>query len=72
VYPPWLQSVLWWVPLPHIFESLRAVLQGQPYDPIRLAWAYGLGVVYLVGAFLFFGFMFEKARERGLLLKLQE
>ena len=72
VYPPWLQSVLWWVPLPHIFESLRAVFQGQPYDPARLVWAYGLSLVYLALAVAFFGVMFERARERGFLLKLQE
>lgn len=72
VYPPWLQSVLWWIPLPHIFESLRAVFAGQPYDPVRLAWAYGLSVVYLLAAFVFFNVMFERAREKGFLLKLQE
>ena len=72
VYPAWLQSVLWFVPLPHIFESLRAVMAGQPYDPVRLLWAYGLSLAYLAGAFLFFGFMFERAKQRGLLLKIQE
>lgn len=72
VYPGWLQSVLWWVPLPHIFESLRAIFQGLPYDPVRLLWAYGLSFVYLIGAFFFFGYMFERARARGLLLKLQD
>lgn len=72
VYPPWLQSVLWWVPLPHIFESLRSVFAGQPYDPARLLWAYGLSLVYLVSAFFFFGYMFERARAKGFLLKLQD
>ncbi len=72
VYPAWLQSVLWFVPLPHIFESLRAVFAGQAYDPMRLVWAYGLSLVYLVGAFVFFGFMFERARAKGFLLKIQE
>lgn len=72
VYPAWLQSVLWFVPLPHIFESLRAVFAGQAYDPARLLWAYGLSLVYLIAAFLFFRFMFERARARGLLLKIQE
>lgn len=72
VYPPWLQSVLWWIPLPHIFESLRALFAGQGLDVRHLAWAYGLNAVYLVAAFSFFGYMFEKARGKGFLLKLQE
>lgn len=72
VYPAWLQSVLWFVPLPHIFESLRAVFAGQPYDPVRLVWAYGLSLVYLLAAFIFFNFMFEAARRRGYLMKLQD
>lgn len=72
VYPEWLQAVIWWVPLPHIFESLRAVFSGQPFDPLRLLWAYGLSLAYLSAAFLFFGFMFERAKQRGFLMKMQD
>lgn len=72
VYPPWLQSILWWIPLPHIFEALRSVFAGHGLPLEHIAWAYGLNAVYLVAAFSFFGYMFEKAREKGFLLKLQE
>jgi len=72
VYPPWLQTILWWIPLPHIFEALRAVFAGQGLPVGHVAWAFGLNALYLAAAFVFFGVMFEKARERGFLLKLQE
>lgn len=72
IYPQWLQSILWWIPLPHIFEALRSVFAGHGLPSEHLLWAFGLNVVYLVAAFIFFGYMFEKAREWGFLLKLQE
>jgi len=37
-----------------------------------LIWAFGLDAIYLLGAFVFFAFMFSLARRRGLLLKLQD
>jgi ABC-2 type transport system permease protein len=72
VYPEWLQKIIQWVPLPHIFEALRAVFGGQGLPMRDVYWAYGLSFVYLVAAFLFFGYMFEQARIRGYLLKAQE
>lgn len=72
IYPGWLQAILWWIPLPHIFEALRALFAGQSFPLQHVAWAFGLNAVYLVAAFVFFGVMFEKAREKGFLLKLQE
>ncbi len=72
VYPWWLQRVLWWIPLPHIFESLRSVFAGEGIALNHVLWAFGLNAVYLTAAFIFFGYMFEKAREKGFLLKLQE
>ncbi len=72
VYPRWLQAILWWLPLPHIFEALRAVFAGHNLPWRHVAWAFGLDTVFLLAAFTFFGFMFEKARDRGFLLKLQE
>lgn len=72
IYPQWLQGILWWIPLPHIFEALRAVFDGKGLPLEHVLWAFGLNVVYLIAGFMFFGFMFEKAREKGFLLKLQE
>jgi ABC-2 type transport system permease protein len=72
VYPGWLQRVLLALPLPHLFEAMREVLDGGPLALPRVAWAFGLDAGYLAAAFAFFGYMFTLARHRGLLLKLQE
>jgi len=72
VYPEWLVRILLLLPLPHLFEGMRAVLAGGPFPAHHLAWAFGLDAVYLAAAFAFFGYMFAQARARGLLLKLQE
>ena len=36
----------------------------------NLLWAFGLNIVYLIAAGLFFNYMFDLAREKGLLAKL--
>lgn len=72
VYPEWLQAIVWWIPLAHIFEALRSVFGGGGLPVHHVVWAIGLGLVYLLASFVFFGFMFEKARDRGYLLKAQD
>ncbi len=72
LYPRWLAQILLVLPLPRIFEGMRAVFAGRPLPTVDLAWAFALDVVYLVLAFVFFGYMFQLTRRRGLLLKIQE
>jgi ABC-2 type transport system permease protein len=72
VYPQWLQQILWWIPLPHVFEGMRSVFAGNGLPLGHLRWAFGLDAIYLVAAFIIFGYMFERARDRGFLMKLQE
>lgn len=69
--PKVLQAVAWCIPATHVFEGMRASMQGAPLDVGRLAWAYGLDAVYLAAAGLLFRTMFEQARARGLLMKLE-
>lgn len=68
--PKFLQPIALAIPATHVFEGMRAVLAGQ-----GLAWHYvfaaaGLNGLYLLASALFFNYMFEKAREKGLLAKL--
>lgn len=70
VLPGWLQPVAWCLPSTYVFEGMRAVLQTGHFDTNLLWWAIGLNVVYLIGGALFFNWMIELARERGLLAKL--
>jgi ABC-2 type transport system permease protein len=72
VYPAWLQPLLLWLPLPHIFEGMREALRGQPLDARRLGWAFALDAIFLVAAFAFFAWMFRLAVRRGSLLKAQD
>jgi len=72
VYPEWLQKIIHWVPLPHIFEALRSVFAGNGLPRGELVWAFGLSAAYLLASFIFFGYMFEQARDKGYLLKAQD
>lgn len=70
VLPPWLQPVAWALPATHVFEGMRAALRGEPFDPVSVAWAFGLNLFYMVMCALFFRKMFDTARNRGLLAKI--
>lgn len=72
VYPVWLQNILWWLPLPHIFEALRAVYVTRQLPLNHIWWAFGLNIIYVFAAYVFFGYMFEKAKKKGFLLKIQD
>ncbi len=70
--PPFLQKVAWFLPTTHVFEGMRAVLSGSGLPLIHMFWAFGLNIVYLILASRVFHLMFEKARETGRLVKLEE
>lgn len=72
VYPDWLQKIVWWIPLTHVFEALRSVMNGNGLPMQHVYWAFGLNAVFLLAAFIFFGYMFEQARDKGYLLKAQD
>lgn len=72
VYAPWLQRVLWALPLPHVFEGMRAVLRSGQLPAHHVVWAFGLDLLYLGLAFAFFGLMFQSALRQGSLLKAHD
>lgn len=67
--PKWLQDIAWMMPTAHSFEGMRQVLAGNGFSPLHFWWGAGLNVVYFASALMFFGWIFEKARSRGLLVK---
>lgn len=70
VLPAWLQPLARCVPASYVFEGMRASLAGSHEVVANYAFtAFGLNVLYLLGAGLLFKFMFEQAREKGLLAK---
>lgn len=70
--PSILQKIAWFLPTTHVFEGMRDVLAGAGFSIEHMIWAFGLNILYLVLSGLFFRLIFEKAREKGKLVKLEE
>ena len=66
VLPPWARGVSACLPMTYVFEGMRAILRGGSMPRTDLALSFGLNALYLGLAVVFFGWMFEKSRERGL------
>ena len=67
--PKWLRAIAWTLPTAHSLEGMREVLAGKGFSPVHFWWGAALNLVYFVLALGFFGWIFEKARTRGLLVK---
>ena len=70
VLPTWVQAIARVIPATYVFEGMRQVLGNRGLSMHHLAWAFGLNILYLIGAGLFFNYMFGVARVKGLLAKL--
>ena len=71
VLPAVLQPVALALPSAHVFEGMRAALEGvMRWD--HLAWAMGLNVLWMAGGLLLFAGQFRQARLRGALLNIGE
>ncbi|MEM1158877.1 MAG: ABC transporter permease [Verrucomicrobiota bacterium] len=70
VLPAWLQPVAWCLPSTHVFEGMRAVMNGGGFPTSSLLWATGLNVIYVIVAASVFAGIFHAAREKGLLNKI--
>jgi ABC-2 type transport system permease protein len=70
VLPGWVQVIARGIPATYVFEGMRQVLRGEGFPTHDLVCAFGLNVLYLIGAGMFFNYMFGVAREKGLLAKL--
>ena len=66
ILPAWAQTIAWALPTTYIFEAIRSILwTGSAPFHYFLA-SLGLNVVYLSLSLMFFKWMFEKSREKGL------
>jgi ABC-2 type transport system permease protein len=70
VLPRWLQPISLCIPATHVFEGMRQVLRGEGLSIHHLMWAFSLNILYLIAGTAFFRYMFNVAREKGLLAKL--
>lgn len=67
VLPPFLQTIAWSLPATHVFEGLRAAMQGKPLSWSAMAYSLGLNLVYLTLGAVFFGWMLKQVKIRGYL-----
>jgi ABC-2 type transport system permease protein len=69
VLPFAMQMVAWAIPCTYVFEGMRQVIRTGiiPWD--RLAWALGLNILYMAAATSLLMYVFNVARDRGLLGK---
>lgn len=72
VLPPFLQRIAEGIPAAHVFEGMRAVIETKTFPVTELLWASGLNVLYLIGAILFFNWMFRIVKVKGLLVRVGE
>lgn len=66
-----LRGIAWMLPTTHSFEGMRQILAGGRFSPAHFWWALGLNAVYFALAVIFFRWIFEASRSRGLLVKLK-
>ena len=65
VLPGWAQVIGRALPMTYVFEGMRKVLRGGPMPMRDLLISFGLNSVYLALSILFFGWMFERSRTKG-------
>ena len=70
--PGWLQGIAFALPSSHVFEGMRAVMFTGAVRLDVMALAFGLNLIYLAAAGLFFLHTFKVARRKGLLLRAGE
>jgi ABC-2 type transport system permease protein len=68
--PGWLQPFAQAFPATHVFEGMRAVLDGEGFPFGHLMWAMGLSLLFMLLAARTLLYTLRVARERGLLTKI--
>jgi ABC-2 type transport system permease protein len=69
--PSFLQPMASILPTTHSFEGMREVIEKGGFSQLQFTWGLGLNIIYLMLALLSFRLMFEAARARGLLVKME-
>jgi len=69
--PRYLHPIAWALPTTHAFEGMRQAIAGGGFSMLHFGWGIALDGVYFMFAIPIFHKMFESARSRGLLVKLE-
>ncbi len=70
VLPVAVQKIVWFLPLSHVFEGMRAVFLTGRFDSGEFLIGLTLNIVYLALVTTFFVYMFNLVRKRGTIVKL--
>lgn len=69
--PHFLRPMASILPTTHAFEGMREVIASGGFSALHFKWGLGLNLIYFIFAVAFFRSMFEAARSRGLLVKME-
>lgn len=64
--PRWAQIISKILPPTYVFEGMRTILLKKSFPINYLILSFGLNLIYIIASVLFFTYMFEKSKERGL------
>jgi len=67
--PPWMRAISYLLPHSYIFESMRAILRGQPVSIPSLLIGASMAVLYVLLACWFFKKTFQRAVRTGLIAR---
>ncbi|HEY0179123.1 MAG TPA: ABC transporter permease [Dokdonella sp.] len=69
VLPTWMHDVAYLLPPSYVFEGLRALVAGRPFDTRTLAWGAALAVLQIALAYLAFVRVYRSTVRSGLLAR---
>jgi ABC-2 type transport system permease protein len=64
--PGWLQTISKMLPMTYVFEGMRTCYEKGVFSWVDYLSSMAINLLYFVGSVVFFLFMFEKSREKGL------
>lgn len=67
--PPWIRWISRLLPPSYVFEGMRAVVAGRPFDAALLGAALGLAILYIFAAYWLFASVFRYAVKTGLIAR---
>lgn len=67
--PEWMQTIGLFLPPSYVFEGMRAVVAGQGIPTLTFLIGFGLAILQVAGAYLFFRYVYALARRSGLLAR---
>lgn len=66
VLPSWIQPLSWSLPTTYVFEGMRQILHGESFPYAYAFTSLWLSILYFLLSVLFFYWMFNKSRIKGL------